>query len=291
MIGDRIKLAGSDLVFEFAPGLCVPDLLIAKTVTSVDHPSHTGPIGTVDAAGDVINYQITVENTGEPGSELTNVTVSDPLIPGTGGSVLLDINADGTNSNASTTDFENAIGLPAGTLSCETVLDLNPGNNPADPYNDSASGVNVNVTVADAEDWLLQTNQLLVDGLFNPSSTTETITLSGSLGLAAKTSYFLHLFAGRSTDAGGNDTTFRFDVNNPGDPTNGVSIQTTPATPRTFPRWPIHRDRPALPTSWFSWSAFPICPIVAMQLMWTTRRRDLRPRTPRGDRSPRRASG
>ena len=76
VIGDRLTLSGSDLVFQFSAGLCVPDLSIEKTASPTS----------VSSAGDVITYTITVENTGEVGSELSNVTVTDPLIDGTVGS-------------------------------------------------------------------------------------------------------------------------------------------------------------------------------------------------------------
>src|SRR4030042_1143140 len=37
------------------------------------------------------------------------------------------------------------------------------------------------------------------------------------------------------------------------------------ATPRTWGRFPRQRDRPALPTRWFSCSRFPTWPTVALQ--------------------------
>ena len=36
VIADRLELSGSDLVFQFGAGLCIPDLTIDKTVTDVD---------------------------------------------------------------------------------------------------------------------------------------------------------------------------------------------------------------------------------------------------------------
>ena len=82
VIADRLELSGSNLVFRFGAGLCIPDLTIDKIVTDVDG---AGPDGQVDAAGDVISYQITVQNTGEAGSLLSGVTVTDPLMSGPNG--------------------------------------------------------------------------------------------------------------------------------------------------------------------------------------------------------------
>ncbi|MCD6136616.1 DUF11 domain-containing protein, partial [Candidatus Bipolaricaulota bacterium] len=69
-----------------------PNYTITKTVTDV---GGEGPTGTVDAAGDVISYEITVENTGNV--SLTGVSVSDPLLnplsgpTGDDGNSILDV--------------------------------------------------------------------------------------------------------------------------------------------------------------------------------------------------------
>ncbi len=67
---------------EEAPLLYNPDLEVIKTATDVD-----GVLGgTADEAGDVISYEIVVDNTGN--ISLTNVTVTDPLLDGTNGTGL-----------------------------------------------------------------------------------------------------------------------------------------------------------------------------------------------------------
>src|SRR2546426_5329451 len=43
------------------------------------------------------------------------------------------------------------------------------------------------------------------------------------------------------------------------------------ATPRTLPRRPSHRLRPALPCETFSWSRLPTCPTTARQFTWKLR--------------------
>ncbi|MGB7427344.1 MAG: hypothetical protein WA933_05990, partial [Microcoleaceae cyanobacterium] len=55
-----------------------PDLEIIKTATNITNPDGSDGGTTVDEAGDVINYTIAVENTGNV--DLTTVTVSDPLL-------------------------------------------------------------------------------------------------------------------------------------------------------------------------------------------------------------------
>jgi uncharacterized repeat protein (TIGR01451 family) len=57
-----------------------PDYTITKTVTSITNPDLSDGGTTVDEAGDVINYTIEVENTGD--QDLTGVTVDDPLLGG-----------------------------------------------------------------------------------------------------------------------------------------------------------------------------------------------------------------
>ena len=70
-----------------------PSYTIDKTITDVDGE---GPLGTVEAAGDVISYQIVVTNDGNV--DLEGVDVSDPLLEGangTLGSATESIDADG----------------------------------------------------------------------------------------------------------------------------------------------------------------------------------------------------
>src|SRR5882762_2150113 len=43
------------------------------------------------------------------------------------------------------------------------------------------------------------------------------------------------------------------------------------ATPRTLPRRPSQRVRPALPNETFSWSRLPTCPTTARQFTWKLR--------------------
>jgi uncharacterized repeat protein (TIGR01451 family) len=66
---------GDDTDSATVPVAQVPAYTIAKSVTDVDGD---GPAGEVDAAGDVIAYQIVVTNTGN--QTITGVAVSDPLL-------------------------------------------------------------------------------------------------------------------------------------------------------------------------------------------------------------------
>jgi uncharacterized repeat protein (TIGR01451 family) len=63
---------------EDVPLIVTPDITITKTATSITNPDGSDGGTIVDEAGDVINYTIAVENTGNV--DLTNVTVSDPLL-------------------------------------------------------------------------------------------------------------------------------------------------------------------------------------------------------------------
>ncbi len=56
-----------------------PGYTVAKAATGID----TAGNGVIDAAGDVIDYTVTVVNTGN--QTLTGVSVSDPLLPGLSG--------------------------------------------------------------------------------------------------------------------------------------------------------------------------------------------------------------
>jgi len=150
--------------------------------------------------------------------------------------VLADINADGTDRTATTGDFEDAAGLATGTFSGETVTVFG-GTEESGAYSETKD--NVTLAISDksggADNWFggnSQTgpgsspNNLLEDGFYNSGFTPRTITLSGSgLGLTPGRRYELYLFAGRSQ---GHDTTFRFNVNDPENPSGGVGIDTDP---------------------------------------------------------------
>ena len=143
------------------------------------------------------------------GSGTIDVTAGTTATTGTptSANVLLDINADNTSRNATAAHFEEGIELPTGALAGESVLFLQAGDDPADPFNATVSNVTVNATEANAADnWFAEQNQLIEDGLFHTNGT-QTLTFSGAgLGLVANTTYDLHVFSGRSTDVGGNDT-------------------------------------------------------------------------------------
>ena len=72
----------------------LPAYTIVKSVTDVDG---AGPGGSVDAAGDVITYQIVVTNTGN--QSINGVVLSDPLLQGANGTLgatVESITSDGT---------------------------------------------------------------------------------------------------------------------------------------------------------------------------------------------------
>jgi hypothetical protein len=147
--------------------------------------------------------------------------------------VLVDINADGTNRNAMTADFEAATGLSAGTFSGEPVNHF-PNNEPGGgPFSQTVNGITIQVSDIsnDADNWFGagSDNNLLDDGLYHRDAgadPTALITLSGAgLGLEPLRVYGLYLFAGRSQ---GHETTFTFDVNNLLDPSGGVAIHVDP---------------------------------------------------------------
>ena len=79
-------------------------LTLAKAGT-VDHGAHTGPAGSVDAAGDTINYTFTVKNTGQ--LTVKDFTYTDALLG---------------KSNAATT-----VKIVGGPRDGQTVSDLLPG--------------------------------------------------------------------------------------------------------------------------------------------------------------------
>lgn len=147
--------------------------------------------------------------------------------------VLVDINADGTNRNAMTADFEAATGLSAGTFSGEPVNHF-PNNNPGGgPFSQAVNGITIQVSDIsnDADNWFGagSDNNLLDDGLYHRDGSadpTALIALSGSgLGLEPLRVYELYLFAGRSQ---GHETTFTFDPNDPLDPSGGLAIDVDP---------------------------------------------------------------
>ena len=154
---------------------------------------------------------------------LLSALAAAAISPASAASVLVDINADGTNRTATAAEFEDAIGLTAGSFSGESVLVFG-GSEESGVYTQTVSNVTLAMTgkTGAADNWFggnSQTgagsspNNLLEDGFFlagnDPSTNSETITISGSgLGLVANTQYSLYLFAGRSQ---GHRTTFTFD--------------------------------------------------------------------------------
>ena len=100
--------------------------------------------------------------------------------------VLVDINADGANRNAMTSDIESAAGLAAGTLNGEVVT-LFPNNNPGNgAYSRAVNGIKIEVSdiTSDADGWFGAgiDNNLLDDGLYHRDADADpsaTITLSG----------------------------------------------------------------------------------------------------------------
>jgi hypothetical protein len=153
--------------------------------------------------------------------------------------LLLDINADGTNRDATTAHFEAAAGLAASSLSGDliTTFDLNGANVTTPNFDQTVDNIRIQVNngtstiFGDADGWFGagSDNNLLEDGLFLRHASTDPsalITLSGGgLGLAANRTYELYLFAGRSQ---GHVTTFTFDVNDPADPSLGTMMTVDP---------------------------------------------------------------
>jgi len=147
--------------------------------------------------------------------------------------VLADINADGTDRTATSAHFEAATGLTGGTFSGDSVTAF-PNSDPGGgPFSQTVNNITIAVSgiTNDADNWFGSgsDNNLLDDGLYyrdTEADPSALITLSGSgLGLAANRHYELYLFAGRSQ---GHETTFTFDVNDPQDPSSGVSINVDP---------------------------------------------------------------
>ena len=143
--------------------------------------------------------------------------------------VLVDINADGTNRNATLANFEDAAGVSSGTFGGSSITYF-PNSDPGGgAYSQTVDNITISIDdiTNDADGWFGtgSNNNLLEDGLYHRDTTgdpTATVTLSGSgLGLLANTTYELYLFAGRSQ---GHLTSFTFDVINPADPTGGSTI-------------------------------------------------------------------
>jgi hypothetical protein len=170
---------------------------------------------------------------------LTLIAIALSILPATA-AVLVDINADGTNRDASEANFEAAMSLAVGELSGSslTTFDLNGSNVTTPNFDQTVDNIRIQVNngtttiFGDADGWFggaTSPNNLLEDGLFMRHTGTDpaaTITLSGTgLDLAPFRRYELSLFAGRSQ---GHETLFRFNPSAPLAPAGGVSIDTDP---------------------------------------------------------------
>ena len=152
--------------------------------------------------------------------------------------VLVDINADGTDRDGATADFDAATGLAGGMFGGDSVT-VFPNDSADDPHPIDRTVGNIRLQITDstttatgdADGWFGggTDNDLLEDGFYmrhTSADPTGLITLSGSgLGLSANQWYELYLFAGRSQ---GHETTFTFDVNDPSDPSGGTAVHTDP---------------------------------------------------------------
>ena len=139
----------------FIPFVPNPANTIDKTASSITNPDGSDGGDTVDEAGDVINYEIAVENTGNVG--LTSVVVTDPLL---GGILAGPASGDADNDGELDVD-ETWIYLASYTV---TQADINAGGN-IDLGDDGNNDVlrNEACVVTDQTDELCDTVDVPVD--------------------------------------------------------------------------------------------------------------------------------
>lgn len=203
--------------------------LDSSLVLSSDYSSLPNDVSSAD-------IQAFASSTPTPSSQVNidriNFTLYDNLLEAKPSDVLVDINADGTNRNATTSDFESAAGLANGTFAGNSITFF-PNNNPSGgAYSQTVGDITIAVSdiTSDADGWFGagSDNNLLEDGLFHRDTTgdpSSLITLSGEgLGLEANREYELYLFAGREQ---GHETDFTFDPSDLDDPSGGITISTS----------------------------------------------------------------
>ncbi|MFC2078072.1 hypothetical protein ACFLTM_04615, partial [Candidatus Bipolaricaulota bacterium] len=81
--GDQVDLNSANDCDDETTTVYHPSYTISKSVTDV---GGDGPGGSIDAAGDIVSYEIVVINTGN--QPLTGVSVSDPLLEGANGTLV-----------------------------------------------------------------------------------------------------------------------------------------------------------------------------------------------------------
>ena len=109
----------------------VASLSIVKTATSITNPGGSDGGTTVNEAGDTINYEITVDNTGDV--DLTNVVVEDPLLGGVlAGPASGDTDGDGELDVDETWVYEGSYLVTQEDIDAGGNIDLDgDGNNDA----------------------------------------------------------------------------------------------------------------------------------------------------------------
>ena len=188
----------------------LPSLNIAKSVSSITDGPDALNGAVVNGAGDVINYSITVQNTGN--TTLTGLSVTDPFADV--GSITRTTDAVGDGDNV----FE--VGETWAYTAAHTVTqaEIDAGGNFDSADADSAFDQLRNVATADTNETPEDTDDAVVDVVQNPAIDVEKYVWNGSAWLDADSATGPALLSGSAVQ-------FKFVVSNTGNVTlNNVTL-------------------------------------------------------------------
>ena len=158
----------------------VPSYSIDKTVTDV---GGDGPAGSADQAGDLIAYQIVVNNTGN--QSITGASLSDPLLQGANGSLSAPTETGGTGTNGDGVLDVGETWTYTGSYTVQQADIDNNGGGDGDIDNTATVQSNELPNASDSEDVpVLQTPAVEVTKTASVSPVTATISNTASVGTA-----------------------------------------------------------------------------------------------------------